>query len=369
MRSRTREALADFFEYWGRFEYPQIDAHLYRALCPDIARDADLLAMAARAPATQPPPNLLFAAVHDLLLAGTPHPLRAWYATLSAHQGHESDERDEADAAAPVRDPDSAFPVFRAFCLAHRAHIEALVATRLTQTNVVQRASGLLPAFARVFGRGGAKPLALIEIGPSAGLNLQWDRFRYRYASAAGPEIVWGDAGSPVSIECALQGPGRWPALPREIPVAWRRGVDLHPIDLEDAEAVRWLRALVVPEHVAPMRRLAAAIAVARANRPAILEGDASLAVPDLIAAAPAEANVCVYGTHTLYQFPPDALRATLRGLQEASRHRDVWFVSCEGTGDRSSELKVVEYRRGEREVTLAGRCSPHGSWLEWLAG
>ncbi len=50
---------------------------------------------------------------------------------------------------------------------------------------MILRCACLLPAFsaiAQVTGR----PLALIEIGPSAGLNLNWDRFRYRYRDGDG---------------------------------------------------------------------------------------------------------------------------------------------------------------------------------------
>ena len=86
-----------------------------------------------------------------------------------------------------------------------------------------------------------------------------------------------------------------------------------------------------------------------------------------LLPAAPADAHVCVYGTFTLYQFPPDALRATLKGLQTASRRRPVDFLSIEGSGDGCSEIKHTVYRDDERETTLAANCNPHGRWLEWL--
>ncbi|MGH0035505.1 MAG: DUF2332 family protein [Myxococcota bacterium] len=158
-RSRTPEGTAKLFESFGEVECPQLGAHLYRALCGGIARDPQLLAMAARAPAWQPPPNLLFASVHLLLLRGEEHPLRAWYPALSG-------------VASP--DPSGAFPAFRDLCLRHRSTIESSSETRLTQTNVIQRTGALLPAFARVFECGGGRPLAVLEIGASAGLNLQW---------------------------------------------------------------------------------------------------------------------------------------------------------------------------------------------------
>src|SRR5947209_354798 len=78
-------------------------------------------------------------------------------------------------------------------------------------------------------------PIALLELGASAGLNLLYDRYRYRY----GDHTV-GDAASPVTLDCELRGM----APPRAIlPIAWRGGVDLHPVDVTDDDAVEWLQA------------------------------------------------------------------------------------------------------------------------------
>lgn len=292
--SRSLEGLARIFEFFGEVECPQLDARIYAALCREIRHDGELLAMAAHAPTLQPPPNLLFGAVHYLLLGGEQHELREWYPTLTDGE---------------ARDPETIFPAFRDFCLAHRKRIEGLIETRLTQTNVVQRCSGLLPAFAEVYRAGGNMPLALVEIGVSAGLNLQWDRFHYRYDDVC----AWGDPASSVRIECELRGDVPLPSPPREIPVVWRRGIDIHPIDISDPDAVRWLRALVWPDHAGRQERLSAAIDLALSLRPPVLAGDAALLLPRLMAEAPTDATLCVYGTHTLYQFPREVLLGVAR--------------------------------------------------------
>ena len=353
-RDRSAAGLARIFSHFGEVECPQIEGFLYQALCRGVARDPELLAIASAAPATQPPPNLLFAAVHFLLLGGAAHPLREYYPAL---------------AAGPVKPAAEVFPAFRDFCLARRSQIEPLVAGRLTQTNVVQRCSALLPAFASVWAAADGAPLWLVEIGPSAGLNLQWDRFRYRYTpeSQAGSPLAWGDPGSPVRVECALRGDLPLPSLPASIPVAARCGVDLHPVDVEDPDAVQWLRALVWPDHPGRQERLDGAIGIARRVPPRLLAGDASRVLPGLLGTAPDGVVVCVYGTHTLYQFPRDALVGTLKAMQTAAAERPIHFLSIEGTGDRCSELRHTVYRGTGRETRLAARCNPHGRWLEWL--
>ena len=354
--SRTPENMSKLFDHFGRREAPQIEGRLYEELCRGIADDPELLRIAAHAPVTQPPPNLLFAAVHYLLLRGAQHPLRDYYPALRARA---------------VRNGKSLlFREFRDFCLARRSEIEALVASRATQTNVVQRCTVLLPAFAEVFRRGGRRPLALIEIGPSAGLNLQWDRFRYAYRRDSDQRLTarWGDPDATVSVEAQLRGSQRLPELPSQIPVASRSGIELNPIDLDDDDAVMWLRALIWPDHLARQERLSAAIEVAQRHRPRLQAGDAAAALPGAMAATPSEATLCVYGTHTLYQFPADSRRAVYAALGEQGRERPVFFVSSEGTGPGWSEVRLNHYRDGARATVELARCCPHGRWLDWLA-
>jgi hypothetical protein len=346
--SRTPEDLSKQFAYFGEFECPPLGGHIYQALCREIKNDRALLDLAADTPTTQPPPNLLFAAVHYLLLAGDPHPLRQWYPELAQGGPH------------PVA---SAYPPFRDFCLTHASAISERIKTQRVQTNVLQRCSTLLPGFAQVFLRGGEKPLSLVEIGASAGLNLQWDRFSYRYDK--GP--TWGHTNSPVSIECEIRGGTGIPTLPEKLPVSWRRGIDLHPIDLQVEDQVLWLRALAWPDHPGRQERLTSAIQMARESPVSVHEGDAATSLAELIAQVPDETTLCVYGTHTLYQFPRNALIATLSSMQSASVKRTIHFLSAEGTAAPDAELFWTIYEGGGRETRQLARCCPHGRWLSWL--
>jgi len=320
---------------------------LYERLALSIAGDGELLALAAHAPPEQPAPNLFLAAVHFLLLEGAGvTPLARLYPSL-------------VDEPCP---PAAAAVAFREFCLAHGEAVRRLVTTRRVQTNEVGRCAYLLPAFGLVSRLAGERPLALIEIGTSAGLNLLWDRYGYRY----GVEEAYGDAGSPVQLACQPRGDIH-PPLPRRIPsVATRVGVDLRTIDVDDPREVLWLEALVWPEHRERARALRSAIAVARQHRPRLVAGDGLALLPGLLSATPAGAAPCVFHTHTVNQLAAEA-RARLSGLLEEQGHaREIYRVSAEWLGTPHPQLELAAWRGGRGEHRVLADCDPHGRWLAW---
>jgi hypothetical protein len=345
--SREPAGLAAAFEHWAEIDAPSVGSPLYSELGFGVAREPELLGLAAETRTYQPAPNMLFAAVQYLLLGGAQHELREHYPAL-------------AEGLEP-RGP--AFPKFRDFCARHRDAIVPLLRTRRTQTCVLQRCVCLLPAFARVVSQAPG-PLALLEIGPSAGLNLLWDRYRYDY----GGGLRWGDPKSEVLLETERRGEVPLPDFPGSMPVAWRAGVDVHPVDVGDDDQVRWLRALIFPEHVERHERLAAAIRAARVDPPRLVEGDAAECLPELLGEAPGESTLVVFATHALYQFPREGLVRGLKALQSHGERRPLFFVSMEQTGEQHSELFLTHYADGARATTKLADCNPHGHWLEWLA-
>ena len=143
---------------------------LYERLALGVADDEGLLALAAQARPEQPAPNVLFASVHLLLLSGVRDDLAAFYPSIT-------------DPASARGDP---FPHFRRFCHEHADAIAEVLRERRVQTNVVERCGLLLPAFGIIARRSGGKPLALVEVGASAGLNLLWDRYSFDYGGGVG---------------------------------------------------------------------------------------------------------------------------------------------------------------------------------------
>ena len=114
----------------------------------------------------------------------------------------------------------------------------------------------LYPAIAFAASYSDSTPLALIEIGTSAGLNLIWDKYRYSY----GGSEFYGDLSSAVLITSSFK--DIVPAILNEpMPhISHRIGVDINIIDISDADQITWLRALVWPEHEARRRLLDTAL-------------------------------------------------------------------------------------------------------------
>jgi hypothetical protein len=329
-------------------------AQLYDRLARGIAHDPDLLTIAAHARSGQQAPNLLLAAVHYLLLRGADHALGAFYPSVT-HR-----------AAVPPGDP---MPAFRSFCQDQRAAIIALVSTRMVQTNEPRRCTVLLPAFATVGRLAAGTPLALIEIGASAGLNLLFDRYGYDYGAGRSA----GDPRSPVRLACALRG-GGLPSIQAGMPsVAARLGIDLNPIDAADPQATLWLRALVWPEHAERAALLQHALALAQREPPALMAGDALALLPQAVANMPADTTLCVFHTATLAHFPPEARQRLQSLIPALARQRDLFWLSSEGAGDPGRPGQYVTlltaFQHGRRTERRLAYSHPHGAWLEWLDG
>ena len=342
----SREALSRRFA-WFATEFFTHHSPLYGRLAAGIAEEPELLDLAARA-TSGPEPNLFLSAVHSLLLGGAEGAVARFYPSLSGR----------------VPDGEDPYGPFRSFCLEHAEEIGRIVSTRRVQTNEVRRCAVLLPAFGLIARRAN-NPLALVEVGASAGLNLLFDRYAYDYGAGRAA----GDADSPVRISCEARGDNEVP-LPRHPPgVVCRVGLDLNPLDVRDPASARWLEALIWPEeyaHRAPLLR--AALALARRAPPTLLRGDALDLLPEVLADVPVGATTCVFHTFTLSQFPEQARERFDELLRERARGRDLYRVSVEWLGaDDAPLLRLVAHENGEEKAALLARCDDHGEWVEWL--
>lgn len=343
MNTQAQAKLAERFRTFSEEEC-KTSSPLYARLCEVVATDPELLAIAGECRAGQPVPNLFFGAVHRLLLAEPTDGLGRFYPSIDVNAGSDGQGLGRA---------------FREFVLGRREAVLEIVRTRLVQTNEVNRCCYLYPAFLRMAAEAGRRPLALIEIGTSAGLNLCWDRFAYEY----GDGLVHGRTTAELVLRSAWKTATR-PPLDRAMPViASRIGVDLRVIRLEQPEEFLWLRALIWPEHHQRVQRLEAARRELAVVQPALVEGDGVAMLPALIEAAPAEAAVGVFHTHVANQITEEAKRKLLATIDAVGKRRMVFHLHNNIFAHLHLSLRSPER---SLDIPLA-RTDGHARWIEWL--
>jgi len=253
----------------------------------------------------------------------------------------------------------------RAFVRRRGDEVHAVMGTRRTQTNEVGRCAVLLPGLP-------PGPVALVEVGASAGLCLLFERYHYEFGSTR-----LGAASSRVRLQCTATGPV---PLPPTVPrIVWRRGLDVRPIDVHDDEAVRWLLACVWPEHHERRRRLEAAIDAARTDPPVVRAGDLVDDLPGLLAEAPADVQLVVFHSAALSYVSRERRQAFADVLAHASKRRDLIWLANEATGvvpelpavAPSGSLRFLvarmHFANGQRRSELLALAHPHGAALAWL--
>lgn len=338
------------FQFFSQFSTKA--SPLYSRLAASIAEDPEIMSLLHAAPEQQQIPVLLFASMHDLLLRGKGEELAAFYPNLTA--------------APEEGDP---YPAFRRVALANADALRATISTRNTQTNEVARCAYFLPVFGIVADEVG--PLAHLDVGTSAGLNLYWPQYDYRYT----PGGNVGE-GSTVEIECSTRGE---PPIPKSMPAhAHGIGLDMSPIDVRDDEAVRWLEACVWPDQPGRFERLVAAIAIARKSPPDVRKGDAVENVGRLVDEVAAFGHPLVTTSWILNYLPLDGQRAFVAELDVVGARRDVSWVVAESPmqtpglpipsegGEEITVISLVTWRDGERTIRRLGVAHPHGAWLNW---
>lgn len=291
----------------------------------------------------------LNAGLHALALAGRAGPLARLYGL---------------EGAAMILPPEA---LDRALAAVLDEHADTLMdwLSHPTQTNEVARAAGLVAALLDV-GRGQAMPCELLELGASAGLNLNLAH----YSVVLGRHATCAPA-SPVLLAPAWRGP--------EVPggrlaIARARGVDLHPLDPGDPADRKRLAAYVWPGERARAARLEAALAIAQTRPPLVEPGLASAWLARQLAAPqPAGVRRVVFHSMVL-QYACPAERAAIDAAcaaagERADADRPLARVGIEWRADRQVvELRIAQWdgsaHRGEPR--LAATCHPYGEWIEW---
>lgn len=244
-----------------------------------------------------------------------------------------------------------------------RDWLRRFVANQGVQTNEVQRSWLLLPCFLELARRTGVETLDLIELGPSAGLNLVWDRYSYRYEQGR-----WGrqNAALALSGEERRPVPGRLLALqPR---VRHRHGIDLAPLDVTRAGDALLLKAFVWADQRERLDRLDRAVETLRSEPPVLERGDVVERLPELLAERLPGALTVVFQTAVRGYLTRERWKELLTALDEAGQQFPLALVSVSRPSageDRFWGLWLRLWPGGEKR--LLAHAGFHGQWLEWL--
>jgi hypothetical protein len=358
---RSARALAGVYRRFAAVGHADASALYKRVALALSESDAALRAIEA-VPVRKRNPPVILAALHDLALAGRAPALAAAYAAT-------------ADRGAAAVDGDAAAAAIDTLLQLTDA-IAAIAVRRPVRSDETGRYAVLYPAIAEAARRTGAKAVGLIDIGCSAGLNLNVDRVGITYSN--GPSL--GDPSSVVQRSSSIVHHRPVPAGAMPDVVA-RIGIDRDPIDVTAADDARWLRACLPPDQPGRLARLDAEMALAATTPPLLLPGDAVELLPDAIAGVPADALPVVTTTWTLSQFPIESRLRFLHRLEEAAAGRPLAWVSAEGVGvaptmptlgDRPasghSTIGLALFGRSAQPAEAIGRCWSRGRLLEWLA-
>lgn len=366
MTGAAAEDRVDLARLWSGYSTKVYhDYPLYVALAAAVAADGRLRARLEAAPREAHDPNMLLAAL-QYLVAGR-----------SEGGGRSTVDRRFAEMYAEPSDP----PVdvaarLAAFCEDHWDEIAVLLASRHVQTNETGRGGGIALGLAEAATCIG-EPLAVVDAGASAGLNLCLDEYLLDF----GPAGTVGPPDSPVRVECRLEGPID-PARLRVPPIARRVGLDRAPVDPTDPDAVRWMLACVWPGR-GRQERARAALALAAAHPGRVRKGDM---VADLAAAMDEMApHPTVVVTSWSYSYLPAGDRAAMVEVMGSRSDRPVaWlYMDLVGTearfdpgawergpdGDYPSVLGLAVFDGGAMcSARALALMHSHGHWVRWLS-
>lgn len=319
------DVVRERYERFARDEAPGRSA-LYEAWARGVASDPAVQDVLARIPVTRRQPPLVFAVTRML--------------------------------GARLAD----YAQWREFVVANQDDVVAECTERSIQTNEPLRLAPLLPVLTEIGG-----PIALLELGASAGLCLYPDRYSYRFVDDAGmPRAMLDPAGGPSPVVLTSAVRGRMPAV-RMPEVVWRAGIDLVPLDARDPQDRAWLQGLVWPGETGREERITAALDIVAADPPMMVRGDAAGEVAEVAASAPRDATLVITTPGVFAHIP----RAARLALIERVRTLPARWVTIDAPDLHSAWDPPVDASSWRGSVValdgrVRARADPLGRWWEW---
>ncbi|MBV9634820.1 MAG: DUF2332 family protein [Methylobacteriaceae bacterium] len=233
---------------------------------------------------------------------------------------------------------------------------------RPPQTNEVARSAVLLGGFLHI-ARATGLPLAIYEIGASAGLNLLADRYAYDLGG-----ITWGDPAAAVKIACKWL--GNLPPIEVALCIAARAGCDANPLDPSRRDDRERLLAYIWPDQPVRLARTQAALDLAVAAGPRVDAADAGAWVARKLGEPeePGRVRVLFHSIVWQYLLPPtrDKVQRTIEACTAAATAgRPFAWLRMEPKDRESAALHLTIWPSGA--MRQLARVDYHGRWAQWL--
>lgn len=321
----------------------------YYALSLKISKDDEMSRMASYASYGQPIPNIFLAAVHYLVLKDKGCELAKYYPSVTKN----------------LIVQELPYQLFKEFCINYEAQIIELISTRIVQTNVISRCSYLIPILSELINKG-HKNACIIDIGASAGLNLNFDFYEY----ATNGQKIYGD--SSVKIEFETKDSAIKPILP--INYLMRKiGVDQNLINPQNDDEKLWLNALIWPDHLERFNSIEKSIELRQNDGIEMIKASVVNQFEEIINSQKDDEILIIYATHTLYQFSPENRQDFFTMLDRIGKKRDFHFLSVESTkylqekyNSSQTVIELTTYTNGQKFEQFIAETNGHGNWIRW---
>lgn len=373
--SGKNSKLAQTYRRYAEVDAPKISP-LYERLALALSESDTALGAIETAPARKRNPALILAALHNLALTGQAPTLATAY-KAAATSATPADSATVANGdSGTVANGDSTVEAAIRTLVDMSDAVSAVVSRRKVRANVDGNHAVLYPAIAEVVRRTEANAIGLIDVGCSAGFNLNVDRVGINYGN--GQSL--GDPSSPVQVSASIVKDRAVPTHTMPEVVA-RIGIDLDPIDTSDANEARWLRACLPPDQPERTARLEGELELTTSAPPFMMRGEVVELLPAALARVPANALPVVTTTWSLSDLPLESRLRFLQCLDAAATKRPIAWVSVEGVGvapaiptfgDRPASghsiIGLAVFGHSTLHAEAVGRCWLRGQMLAWLA-
>lgn len=339
------EKIGKVFKRFAKIECKEISP-LYYELSKRISEDNELLKLSSFCRWRQPIPNLFFASVHYLLLNSPNEELASFYPSI--RKNHQSN---------------LPFELFKDFCMRNKEQIKEIEGTKIVQTNAFNRCAYLMPILSHHFSD---QEINIIDIGTSAGLTLNMDKYEYYYDG----KYFMGD--SQVKIRSEIR-EGKIPNVQGIIKINKKIGIDQNPLDLKISENSNWLKALIWADKTDRIRNIEAAIEVAQDENIQFEKKATVEEFEKVINDQEIEIPLVVYHTNALYQFTKQERKEFREMIERIGRKRDLIYLAAEGSAvfDESDDyigvlIEKTEYKNQKKYSQILALTNGHANWIKW---